>query len=48
MLGAHSCRFSGINSTFNEREQVRVDGLGLSSRHAVRKSFVGLQHAILQ
>lgn len=33
---------------FNEREQIFVNGFGLSSRHAVRKTFVGLKRSILQ
>src|SRR5215471_491643 len=34
--------------TLDEGQQVRVDGLGLCRRHAVRKTPVGFQGAILQ
>src|SRR5438045_4909006 len=37
-----------VSLVFNEGEQIFVDGLGLGSRHAVWKTFVSLERAVLQ
>jgi hypothetical protein len=39
---------SGFGLTFEEREQVGVDDVGLRRDHAVRQIFVCLQRAVLE
>src|SRR2546423_13087014 len=37
-----------VSLVFNEGEEIFVDGFGLGSRHAVRKTLVGFECSVLQ
>jgi hypothetical protein len=45
--GIESSRFRSA-SALNKCEQIFIDGLGLGRRHAVWKTFVSLERAVLQ